>query len=219
VKVWRSADGRSWGPVSPSTALSGFCHSRIAGGPRGYVLVGWDCSEPPQPVIATSTDGRTWARAPEQASLSGASGIAGVVAGGPGWIAFGPFLEATTGNAGEAVWISVDGVAWRRTSFLRPVSPYVPDCGPGDSAGIADIAPYGPGYVAVGWSNCGNDRWGAAWASPDGATWHSVRVSPTTNARFWLLRAVAVHDGRLVAAAAGPWVDYWPAAVSAVLGP
>jgi hypothetical protein len=50
-------------------------------------------------------------------------------------------------------------------------------------------------------------------------TWHSVRLSPTTAARFWSMQAVAARDGRLVAAALGPWVDYLPAVVSATLAP
>ena len=45
------------------------------------------------------------------------------------------------------------------------------------------------------------------------------RVDPMTDARFWLLRAVAAHDGRLVAAALGPYIDYLPAVVSATLAP
>ena len=53
--------------------------------------------------------------------------------------------------------------------------------------------------------------------APDGATWHGVRLSATTDARFSSMQAVARHDGRLVAAALGPWIDYLPAAVSAVL--
>jgi len=212
ASVWRSSDGLAWEQAPPATALSGFCPLRIAGGPKGYVAVGSDCGT--RPVTAISVDGRSWVRAPGQPPL------ASVVAGGPGWIAFGRFTPPGSTTPGTAVWTSPDGLAWRRTSFLRPLPPFVPDCGnPYDTAAMSDIARFGPGYVAVGTSTCGNDLWGAAWASPDGGTWHSVRLSPTTAARFWSMHAVAAHDGRLVAAALGPWVDYLPAFVNAVLVP
>ncbi len=228
ARIWHSSDGRSWDQAPPAAALSAFCPTRIAGGPKGYVAVGSDCADPPRPVIAASSDGRLWARAPEQSSLSGEGGADGVVAGGPGWIAFGSFLPTTTRNRGDAVWTSNDGLVWRRTSFLRPIPPYVPSCGTGQSTGgaISDMTAFGPGYVAVGVALCdnfaggagSNDLWGAAWASPDGLTWHSV-LPPTTDARFWSMNAIAARDGRLVASAVGPWIDYLPATVSAVLGP
>lgn len=225
ASIWLSADGLAWEQAPGATALSGFCPLKIAGGPKGYVAVGFGavgsvCGDSTQPAIAVSADGRQWVRAPEQPSLTGEGASIGAVAGGPGWIAFGPFQATSTGDQGTAVWTSSDGLAWRRTSFLRPVPPYVPDCGkPYGPAYMVDITAFGPGYVAVGVSSCGNDQWGTAWASPDGATWHSVRLNPTTDARFWLMRAVAARDGQLVAAAGTPWVDYLPAVVSAVLGP
>jgi hypothetical protein len=218
ASTWRSSDGRSWEPGALTTALSGLCPTKIAGGSKGYLVVGSNCGDPSRPVIASSPDGRSWIRAPGQSSLFGEGEADGAIAGGPGWIAFGRFRPDASANAGDAVWTSTDGRAWRRTSFLRPLPPCVPDCGnPGGA--IADVAAFGPGYVAVGMSWCGNDQWGAAWASSDGATWHSVRLDPMTDARFWLLRAVAAYGGRLVAAAGGPWVDHLPAAVSAVLAP
>jgi len=220
ASVWRSPDGRAWEPSTVTAALSGFCPSKVAGGANGYIAIGTDCGSSPRPAIAWSADGRSWVRAPRQSSLSGEGSGSGVVAGGPGWIAFGSFTPTGSTTSGTAVWTSPDGIAWRRTSFLRPLPPYVPDCGnPYEHAAMSDIARFGPGYVAVGVSTCGNDLWGAAWASPDGATWHSVRLSPTTDARFWSMQAVAAHDGRLVAAAVGPWVDYLPAVVSATLAP
>lgn len=220
ASTWRSSDGRSWVPGASTAALSGLCPTRIAGGTKGYVVVGSNCGDPSRPAIASSPDGRSWVRAPGQAFLFGEGEVDGAVDGGPGWIAFGRVRPAGSSISGTAVWTSPDGLAWRRTSFLRPLPPYVPDCGnPYDIARMLDIAAFGPGYVAVGLSTCGNDQWGAAWASPDGATWRSVRLSPTTAARFWSMQAVAAYRGRLVAAAGGPWVDYLPAAVSAVLAP
>src|SRR5450759_1681295 len=147
ASVWHSSNGLAWEQAPPATALSGFCPRRIAGGPKGYVAVGSDCGT--RPVTAISVDGRSWVRAP------GPPPMAGVVAGGPGWIGFGSFTPTGSTTSGTAVWTSPDRLAWRRTSFLRPLPPFVPDCGnPYDTAAMSDIARFGPSYVAVRTGRC-----------------------------------------------------------------
>jgi hypothetical protein len=217
--IWRSSDGRTWEQATSSPALSAFCPNKIAGASLGYVAVGTDCGNGnPRPVIAESADGLTWVRAPEQASLAGQGRGDGVVPGGLGWIAFGRFTPPSA-EGGIAMWVSADGLAWRRTAFLRPLPAFLPSCsGPTDDPWMTDITKFGPGYVAVGISTCSNDWWGAAWTSADGATWQSV-LPPATIKPFWSMYAVAARDGRLVVAGGGPWTDYLPATVSAILGP
>ncbi|MEO8461780.1 MAG: hypothetical protein ABI555_01090, partial [Chloroflexota bacterium] len=75
---------------------------------------------------------------------------------------------------------------------------------------------FGPGYVAVGISRCGNDEQGAAWTSPDGASWQISEI-PTSFAK-WPMRAMAVRNGKMIVVAGTPWPDYFPAVFAVGLG-
>jgi len=226
--TWSSLDGRAW-TTSPPGAIPAFCPARIAGRPDGYVAVGSDCAgRTARPVSLVSVDGLHWRRSPQQASLAGQGsfdgqgGFDGVTAGGPGWIAFGSFLPAGGKNRGTQVWNSPDGLHWQRTSFLRPVSPYVCEPLPGyyEPVSMQDLVRFGPGYVAVGQTGCNNDPLGAAWISPDGATWRSTARDPAAKSpSFGPMWSVAVRGNVLVAAGDTGYIDEWPAVYVATLGP
>jgi hypothetical protein len=217
--VATSPDGRSWVRVPASAPLVGFCVSRVAGSRAGYVAIGSDCADPGRMIIVASADGRDWIRAPLQPSLAGdLRAVSGVASGGPGWIAFGYFRPAGSDKVGIQTWTSADGIAWRRGSFLRPIAPYVKDCG-NVQATMSDLVPFGHGYVAVGVSRCSNEYLGAAWASPDGAAWHSIRYSDASEEEFFGgLERVVAHGDRLVAIGRGPFYDYLPAIYTAEQG-
>ena len=217
AETWRSDDGRDWlwDPASP--ALSGFCPGMVAGGPLGYTAIGSDCADPERPVIVASTDGSTWSRAPSQSSLSGALYRGGVAAGGPGWIAFGRFTPSGAQTWGTQFWVSADGLAWRRTAFLPPSTSYVPCPAELDNAWMLDIAPFAGGYVGVGTSSYNNDPHGAAWASPDGVSWHSLCNSTGPSDFVFPMNGVAANSDRLVVAGSTGYIDYLPYAYAATV--
>ncbi len=214
--AWVSEDGRDWQPAPASPVFASFCLGKIAGGPLGYVAIGSDCGDQERPVIISSADGRAWDRASVQPSLAGKLlNRGGVAAGGPGWIAFGQFMPAGSSTWGTQIWVSSDGLAWRRTSFLRPVAPYVA-CPEQNSAEMRDIASFAGGYIGVGTSYCNNDPHGAAWGSPDGLAWQSL--SNSTGGGFGNpMYAVAAAGDRLVIAGSTGYIDYLPYFQTAVL--
>ncbi len=214
--AWVSEDGRDWQPAPASSAFASFCLGKIAGGPLGYVAIGSDCGDQERPVVITSADGRAWDRASVQPSLAGKLLYrGGVAAGGPGWIAFGRFMPAGSSTWGTQIWVSSDGLAWRRTSFLRPVAPYVA-CPEQNSAEMVEIASFAGGYIGVGTSYCNNDPHGAAWGSPDGLAWQSL--SNSTGGGFgYPMYAVAAAGDSLVIAGSTGYVDYLPYFQTAVL--
>jgi len=217
AETWRSDNGREWQAAPASQALSGFCPGMIAGGPLGYTVIGSDCGDPERPVIVTSVDGVSWTRAPNQSSVSGSLLYGGgVAAGGPGWIAFGRFKPSGSQTWGTQVWVSADGLAWRRTAFLRPTAPYVP-CPADDNARMHDLVSFAGGYVAVGTSSCNNDPHGAAWASPDGLAWHSLRNSTGPGAFGFPMYGIAASADRLVVAGSTGYIDYLPYAYTATV--
>ena len=89
-----------------------------------------------------------------------------VIAGGPGLVAVGAAGSDDASDA--AVWTSRDGFTWSR----------VPD----DEAAFGgegfqemlSVTAGGPGLVAVGSDDSGDDIVAAVWTSPDGITWSRV---------------------------------------------
>ncbi len=153
-----------------------------AGGP-GFVAVGLGCLQEGETgsceaVVWTSTDGRTWKRAPASDAtdigfafpLSGPRiGMFDVAAGTPGIVAIGyaarPDLQAVT-------WFSPDGTSWVR-STLGNVS----------STRVNAVTWDGRAFVAVGEDRSQATDWpglttatarAAVWTSTDGRTWTRV---------------------------------------------
>ena len=157
-----------------------------AGGP-GFVAVGGGCLEEGESgsceaIVWTSTDGRTWKRAPASDAtnigfafpLSGPRiGMFDVAAGAPGIVAIG---YAARPNLQAAAWFSPDGASWERITL-----------GDVNSTRVNAVTWDGRSFVAVG-----EDRSqftdlkdlptatarAAVWTSADGRTW--TRVPHTT---------------------------------------
>jgi hypothetical protein len=80
-----------------------------------------------------------------------------------------------------------------------------------------DLVSFAGGYVAVGTSSCNNDPHGAAWASPDGLAWHSLRNSTGPGAFGFPMYGIAASADRLVVAGSTGYIDYLPYAYTATV--
>lgn len=207
ARVWESTGGAAWMPVALPDA-QGICPTGLAAGAGGFVAVGLDPLTGGTEMMV-SPDGLAWKLAPAQSAFRGHGYPEGVTWAGDRWVAFGSFLPAGASERGVAVWTSPDGLSWLRTAFLRPAGTFA--CDPG-SAHLLDVAPFGPGYVAVGRCTVSPEQVGIAWASTDGSTWETVlgRVPP--------MFAVAANGARLVTVGAD-WPSYTPVTSSAILAP
>jgi hypothetical protein len=135
--------------------------SVTAGGP-GLVAVGrddscWDADA----AVWVSANGYAWERVAKR-TLFGTEGnqaMSSVTAGGPGLVAVGNDLDSDE----AAVWVSTDGYAWTRVPHDEAVF------GEGMNAGINSVTAGGPGLVAVGSSDSGDEE-----SDDDAAVWVSV---------------------------------------------
>jgi hypothetical protein len=91
--------------------------------------------EPAAPPVVAKPGSSLWPLVFED---DGESGMSGVVAGGPGFVAVGD------SDVGAAVWTSVDGLTWSRAPHDEAVF------GGEGGQGMADVTVGGPGLVAVG---------------------------------------------------------------------
>jgi hypothetical protein len=195
-----------------------------AGGP-GFVAVGRGCSSAAngdldrcEAIVWTSTDGRTWMRAPASdatdigvyAATSGpAIGMFDVATGDPGIVAIGyaarPDLQATT-------WFSADGTTWERSSLgLEP-----PAASPSglNGARLNAVTWDGRQFVIVGedrsdWKGFGSPLTtakarAAVWTSPDGRTWTRVPHAPVFEVGGFIDTTEDPSTGGMADVMAGP---------------
>ena len=145
----------------------------VAGGPEGFVAIGYAGSERVAPAVWTSRDGEGWKRATLGKVFDGAR-VRAVVAGGPGWVTVGKVY--TPDGPRGAAWTSPDGQAWTRAPDgpAFDVGGYLDTLEDPGSGGLLDVAAVGEVIVAVG-TTCdatGKGCRAATWKSPDGgATW------------------------------------------------
>ena len=151
-----------------------------AGGP-GFVAVGRGCTGDPQRcegVVWTSTDGRSWVRAPASDALNtGASfpmsgpeiGMFDVAAGGPGIVAIGyaarPDMQAT-------IWFSPDGSSWQRIPLGGTATTRV-HAVTWDGQNFVLVGEVRPAMASAADIATAKAR-AAVWTSPDGRTWTRV---------------------------------------------
>ena len=101
----------------------------------------------------------------------GGSTMNGVIAGGPGAIAWG----WAYGLPGQ-VWTTADGVAWEPATIAFPADADPEYKEPG---AITSITAWGCGYVAAGfYSRLETGRRTLVWTSPDGRAWTPVPHDP-----------------------------------------
>ena len=183
--VWQRRDDPTFGDGVGSWALNDVA---AAGGTIVAVGVADSLAATSDPVAWYSDDGgQTWGVAEVEtgSEFEGFAGMAGVAAGGPGFVAVG--FEQDIENA-AAVWTSVDGRRWDRV-------PGDPDLFGGDVNHFVRMSAVtaAPGrLVAVG-----NERRGlvfnaAAWESRDGSDW--VKVGLGTASDGFVFDVAAVGD-------------------------
>jgi hypothetical protein len=128
---------------------------------------------PPTPTptpTAAPEAGLAWNRVddPDLVSRPLNGSMHGVIAGGPGAIAWGS-VHAT----GPRIWTTADGLDWTRATVE-----VVHDADAEYPASVSSITSGGPGFVAVG--GYARDGWNTSvvWTSVDGMTWHRVANDP-----------------------------------------
>ena len=215
--IWRSVDGASWDQVGDASML-GLGPVDVAWGPAGFVATGWGDGSDAR--VWRSADGISWEQVPPVGSLAGFCPAR--ISGRPDGY---QVLGSLCGTPPSVVLASSDGLSWAPAqkrwitlaAYLKPVAAPRTTCGGTATAPqMNDVGAFGPGYVAVGISRCGNDEQGAAWTSPDGASWQISEI-PTSLAK-WPMRAMAVRNGQMIVVAGTPWPDYFPAVFTVGLG-
>jgi hypothetical protein len=193
--AWRSTDGgRNWSRISgaeqvPMVDGGNEQASAVAGGPKGFVIAGFETSErsgPPQARVWFSTDGLSW----EEASIDDGvvtSRIEAVTPGGLGWVAVG------TANGVGAAWTSADGLAWSRVPHSDAIFG-TPRDGFKETA-IAGVIGTANGLSAIGERAPGDPT---EWTSPEGRIWTRRNDGPRAATAAWP-QDVALANGRVVA--------------------
>ena len=188
ARIWTSSDGLTWKRAAiTSKAKSSYVGEIVTGGPVLLALGQlWDDpAGPARYAIWTSADGRVWRAADTSALRHAGAEVLDVVAGGPGFVAYGredPSAKTPTtwgkGIGPVAIWTSADGCTWSR----------VADPGFGPAAEILGMAAGGPGLIAYGQEGglIGGERspfWRSAWGY--GPQWGHAAVWTSSDGRRW----------------------------------
>ena len=179
--------------------------SRLAVGPIASPSASEAPTPVPSPTLAptpTPQVGLTWERVIDPDVMMGPHGsMYGVIAGGPGAIAWGE-VYAT----GPRIWYTADGRDWVKASVETPTDFDVDQKNPG---AVLDLTAGGPGFVAVGVYSRAEvvqtdtgptiDRSQNAiiWTSTDGRTWRIVPNGPVFHDAY--LGRVIAWKGALLA--------------------
>jgi hypothetical protein len=202
-RVVHSTDGVTWNPVSVPDVSSTFPCLNAAFG-RGRFLLLCPASEPAVGDIPTrpewSVDGETWAAeaAPQTADrpalmdrlLVGRNGLMAA-----GWVpgAGGP----------EQWWQSADGTSWQLDAAYAPLGSVTfhggQDQGP-QANGVLEAD--GARFVALGYSEGGEQLGGPAWTSWDGKSWATLAVHGQPDWPALMAEVVVFPTGVL---AGGSW--------------
>ncbi|WP_344944643.1 hypothetical protein [Sphaerisporangium flaviroseum] len=196
--IWTSSTGQNW-KAAGSPALGGSGRQSlndVAHGPQGWLAVGSTTADSAfvKPLLATSTDGRSWRPAPQSPALA-ASGryavVPRVVAAGPkGYVLAGD--DSGPGGVVAALWFSAD---------LRRYSRAAPQSLPAGGADvrIEDVVATSGGYLAVGGSGTAGRTSGVVWVSDDGLNWSARKRVIPEGARSASLRRVVLQGDAVVA--------------------
>ena len=169
TQAWTSSDGTEWSAAPAQSSLQGFYPQSLAASGERAVAVGTSGSAG---NLLVTSDGLRWSRVALPAGMD-ATRASTSVAGGR-FLIVAPYIDAT--HYGTAVWSSLDGVRWERTSFLTARAAF-PDR-------VGNVVPFGAGWIAAGWGPNGADG-GAddcvpiVWATPDLVHWTRAALPPT----------------------------------------
>jgi actin-like ATPase involved in cell morphogenesis len=164
--AWTSTDGLAWTRVK-SAAFGGsgdqVMNKAVAVG-SAIIGVGYD-TEAGDAAVWLS-DGTSWTRVSGQPDLGGAGSqrMRAVTAGGPGLVGVG--FESNGGEVDAAVWTSPNGTDWTRERDGALA-------GPGEQS-MSSVIQGGPGLVAAGTADRGQQTDAAVWTSADGVAWSKV---------------------------------------------
>lgn len=199
--AWLSGDGRQWARVTAFPAADGSAAVAIAASGQRAVAVG---SGHEGALSWVTTDGSTWTQSPPSPALAGPAGgthMQAVVAWQGGFVAGGSHDDPAAGHTAGAIWVSSDGLAWRRVSA---------DASFGGTRVLGLAADAGT-LVAVGTSGDETHGNAVAWVSHDGLRWDRV-ASPALTAG--IMRAVTTDSAGFVAVGLGSADDQAQAWVS-----
>lgn len=164
-------------------------------------------TSPPSPALAPQV-GLAWSLVddPDLASYPDMGMMHGVIAGGPGAIAWGETWGPRAANGGlpaqgPKIWTTIDGRDWVPASVEAPSDAHAANPG-----AVLDVAEGGPGYVAVGsYYRIDSGMTAAVWTSTDGRTWRlnpdqpALERSLVTQVLAWKEQLLAVGCERISA--------------------
>jgi hypothetical protein len=192
--LWTSADG---GATWTRAALAGLASLTRAGtgqlasvtrGPAGWLAVGTTLAGRGGPLVASSSDARSWSVTNGIAT----NAVAAAVAAGPaGYVIVGRQSGAGAGGAVAAAWYAAGLTGWRPAA--------VAGAGQRGASGgqmMNAVTAAGRGFVAVGATGTRP----AAWLSATGRTWQQAQVPMPSGADRAALDYVAANGSDLVAA-------------------
>ena len=175
---------------SPSASPSGIASQSANPGPS---LSPTESPAPTAGPTATPDVGLAWNRVddPDLVSKPRNGQMYGVIAGGPGAIAWG-YVFAT----GPRIWTTTDGTDWNPASVEAASDADLDQHNPGE---VLDITPGGPGYIAVGvYFRAGGDgNTSIVWTSVDGMTWRRVAQDPALERS--MMGSIVAWKGQLFA--------------------
>ncbi|HEX5591696.1 MAG TPA: hypothetical protein VFX65_15485 [Candidatus Limnocylindrales bacterium] len=192
--IWSSADGSAWTrlPLAGELDLRASSFMRVVGTPTGWVAVGGSGA---QAAIWHSADGAAWEAVDPVAAGLGRGQVSDVARTDDGTLIAVGTIDDAAGTHDGGVWLSGDGVEWRRVAAAEPSL-----TGP-DETELWRVVPFRDGIFVVGNHGSHEDRvrcenllgalaslddaapatgltcgWGREhhWLSGDAATWHRL---------------------------------------------
>ena len=190
--LWTSADGGTdWtraalgGPASLTRAGSGE-FAGIAHGAAGWLAVGTTLAGGGGPLLASSTDGRTWTVTSGTAGLGTGAAVA-VAAGRTGYVIVGHRDIGHSGTAVAAAWYATSLTGWRQAAITATGH---------DTQMMNAATATAHGFIAVGATGARP----AVWLSTTGKTWQEASVPTPGGAARAALNYVAANGSAIVAA-------------------
>lgn len=203
IRLWISADGRSWQRLSDSaTAVFGRVGTLVVASAAGG-LVAWGWVFPPKgdptPMVWTSPDGRAWQAAPQFATTFPHGVVETLVPAPVGLVGVGS--NAGSGNSGTiaAVFFSPDGRIWSLAKV------------PSSGDALPDAYSAKGGVLATGLGADGTSR--VFWSSADGSEWTTTAPTSFPFVSTQLSPALLSDGSRVLAlgvdsrGASGAWVS------------
>jgi hypothetical protein len=200
VVVWSLPEGPTgapWEVSQPELELDGtLVHLQVTGDGERFVLAGVD--DRGRGHLWTSRDGRTWQALPDDRPPDGGVGAVGLLAPldegqvAVGWLAD---EDSAPANATRAIVQRLEG---DRLVDEGAISRDTGNSIDRLDLGGATLSPAGRLVVVGAALRASGDRAPMLWAR-DSGTWASARRSDLTSRLDYELRAVAIHDERMVA--------------------